>query len=227
MAKTSNRPFDFGVSAEEYDAWYETPVGQVHDRVQKADVRRLLGRGRPGERLLDIGCGTGHWSRFFSSLEYTVVGIDIAEEMILVAKKSRSHGIFAMGDACSLPFKDRTFDAVTAMATLEFVSNVSSALKEMFRCVKSGSCVLVGTLNRLAPLNRRRLAEGRQPYASGRLFAPNELRHLLDPFGHVRMLASVATPSAPSIRRCGQVKQRLQGKGGSLSGAFIVAEVLT
>ncbi len=214
--------FDFGALAGDYERWYETPLGMAHDRAQKSDVRLLLRSTPPKGLLLDVGCGTGHWSRFFASLGYAVIGIDISQEMIEVAgARSAPQCLFGVADACDLPFRDRCFDVVAAMATLEFVSDVSLVLEEMFRCVRDAGVVLVGTLNRLARINRRRVASGREPYASGRLLTPGELRHRLKRFGHVRMRASLPQESRPSERRLGRW---LTGRR-STSGPFLVAEV--
>ena len=223
---TANCVFDFGAIAEKYDKWYETPAGWAYDSAQKADVRGFLRRRLPGSRLLDVGCGTGHWSRFFESLGYTVVGFDISEQMIEVAraKTPPARCVFEVADACNMPFKNGFFDVVAAMATLEFVTDVASTLQEMFRCVKSGGCVLIGTLNRLAPVNLERLAQNKQPYISGRLMAPDELRDLLEPFGHVRMIASSEVSSS---RASGKRRRASGAQPEKLSGAFIVAEVRT
>jgi SAM-dependent methyltransferase len=216
--------FDFGALAEDYDRWYETPLGMAHDRAQKSDVRLLLGSTPPKGLLLDVGCGTGHWSRFFASLGYAVIGIDILQEMIEVAgARSAPQCLFGVADACDLPFGDGCFDVVAAMATLEFVSDVSRVLDEMFRCVGDAGVVLVGTLNRLARINRRRVAAGREPYVSGRLVTPGELRHRLERFGRVRMRASSAQKNG-LVGRLGRLGRCLVGQR-STSGPFLVAEV--
>jgi SAM-dependent methyltransferase len=208
--------FDFGPMAREYDRWYDTPTGRAHDRVQKADVLSLLRPAQRGDRLLDVGCGTGHWSRFFASLGYAVVGVDVSREMIDAARGRPAPGCaFEPADACALPFEEGSFDVVAALAVAAFVSDLPGMLEEMFRCARPGGSVLIGALNRLAPINRRRLAEGEQPYVSGRLLAPGELRELLKPFGPVRMVASRVT-TADRARRAQPPK---------LAGALIVAEV--
>ncbi|MBN1902048.1 class I SAM-dependent methyltransferase [Candidatus Sumerlaeota bacterium] len=191
MSPDSNSLFDFSAKAVGYDRWYETPEGRAHDLAQKADVVKMIGSSGNGRRLLDVGCGTGHWSRFFSSLGFNVYGIDVSPEMLSVAKSSSPSSItFLHGEAGNLPFDNETFDMAASMATLEFISDASLALREMSRCVKRGGTILIGTLNRLSQLNRQRIANGKEPYASGRLFSPDELRKLLSPFGNVRMLFS-------------------------------------
>ncbi len=211
-ARSSSTRFDFGELARDYDRWYDTPAGRAYDRVQKWDVRHLLRRARPGERLLEVGCGTGHWCSFFASMGYEVFGVDVSAEMIAVARGSVGGCRFEVGDGCALRFEDGSFDVSAAMATLEFVGDPALAVREMARCVRPGGSLVVGVLNRLSPLNRRRLAKGKSPYVFGRLFAPEELRRLLSPYGGVRMVASAC---------CGRDRRSRNG----LEGPLIVAEV--
>jgi len=217
--------FDFGPLAGEYDRWYDTPPGRAHDQVQKDDVRSLLPLASTGQTLLDVGCGTGHWSAFFAEMGYRVTGVDIAPRMIEVARAAVSSCRFEVADASQLPFEDSTFDIVSAMATLEFLPDPAAAIAEMARCAKEGGHLLVGTLNRLAPLNQHRLAKGKEPYASAHLLSPDELRSLLAPRGRVRMVAS-SPPGhdrRPSLPK--RAVQRVAGPRGNLTGPFIVAEV--
>jgi ubiquinone/menaquinone biosynthesis C-methylase UbiE len=216
--------YKFDGVARTYDQWYETPQGRVHDRTQKSDAQRFLVSREIGAHLLDIGCGTGHWSRFFASVGYAVVGVDISPGMIAMARTHSSHGkAFSVADACVLPFEDGCFDVVAAMATLEFVSDPLGSLYEMVRCARAGGRILVGTLNRLAALNLQRVAECREPYVSASLFSPGELRELLATFGQVRMVASDPETIFPERNW-----HQFDGfpAGSRLDGPFIIAEVL-
>ena len=214
--------FDFGPLAATYDKWYATPVGIEHDLLQKTDLLCFLDRAKTGERLLDVGCGTGHWSRFFVALGYTVFAVDLSFNMVRVAIQGCSTGAaFQVADARALPFNEASFDIVASMATLEFLVSPLAALQEMSRCLRKGGRIFIGTLNRSASLHRQRLYAGQEPYVSGRFFSPEELDDLLRPFGRVRMLASHPDRAFPGD---GGVACQ-QHAATNLNGPFIIAEV--
>jgi ubiquinone/menaquinone biosynthesis C-methylase UbiE len=219
MIDKAHSLFDFGSIAQEYDGWYETPEGRSHDRLQKSAVRRLLPKVVPGDRLLDVGCGTGHWSGLFAGLGFSVFGIDISPEMIEVARSQNRLGCrFELADAEHIPFSDRSFNVVTAMFTLEFVANPAKVLAEMCRCARPQGRLIVGTLSKSDPLIRRRIGQGDEPYASARMLSPGELNKLLARYGQVRMSASL---------EAGRHDRTESVPGEKRSGAFIIAEVRT
>lgn len=208
MMQGAHSRFDFGTMAEGYDRWYETPGGSIHDGRQKSIVRRVLPPSAVGAALLDVGCGTGHWSRFFSSLGYRVFGVDLSPEMAHQARcNDQTHGPVAVADAGVLPFRSGTFDVVAAVAVIEFVIHLDAVISELVRCVRSNGAILVGTLNRLARLNRDRVTAGKEPYCSACLLSPPELEDLLAPIGTVEM--QTTAPDVP----------------GGEDGTFVVAIV--
>ena len=188
--------FGFGTIANSYDGWYETAPGRVCDVLEKKAIGRMLPRSINGPRLLDVGCGTGHWARFFSDLGFHVVGIDCPSSMVHMASaKDIPNASFEVADAHALPFGDRGFDVAVAITTLEFVRSPRGVLREMVRCTRrAGGTILVGVLNSLARLNRMRKAAEKPPYNAAALFSPREVKAMLAPYGDVRVAATTFVP---------------------------------
>ena len=180
---------DFNVAAERYDQWYETAEGVMYDRLEKKAVSRYFRQNVQGRKLLEVGCGTGHWSQFFSNYGFEVIGIDISESMIKVAQsKNIANATFQIADAHSLPFGDNGFDVTAAITTLEFAGNAELVLQEMVRCTRKPSGeLLIGVLNALAPLNRNRQENPESSYAKALLFTPDQLKKLLGKYGKTEL----------------------------------------
>jgi len=219
--------FDFGRIAGRYDRWYQSRRGAWYDRVEKRAIDRLLPDAGKGKALLDVGCGTGHWSAYFARKGFDVTGVDISEQMIEVARAKGICGSrFQVADAQNLPFADNQFDVASAVTAIEFATHPTRLLAEMARCVKKQTGTLViGTLNALAPYNKARSAQRGNVYASARLTSPQETEDLLSRFGRVDMrIVGFASgkdwllPVSPFLERFGRFLD-------SQRGAFIAARV--
>jgi len=195
MSERPNR-FNFGGMARSYDDWYNTRLGRTYDALEKNALARMLPDPMNANRLLDVGCGTGHWSAFFSTRGFEVTGVDIAPEMIAVARGKRiANASFQVADAHALPFDDGRFDVTAAMTTLEFVRDAEAVLREMVRCTASpGGILLLGVLNALATVNIERQKAGTAPYAEARFFSPQELEALLAPYGSIQVHVTAFVP---------------------------------
>jgi ubiquinone/menaquinone biosynthesis C-methylase UbiE len=219
--------FDFGLIADKYDSWYESAKGRMYDRLEKKAIGRYLPPGAKGKKLLEVGCGTGHWSQFFSGYGFEVTGVDISERMIDIARaKSIPNSSFQIADGHSLPFADETFDVTAAITTLEFVSDAETVVREMIRCTrKPGGQLLIGVLNKLAPLNRNRKQRPESPYANARLFSPSQLKQLLEPFGRLSMVTAGFVPNQKLFLPLAPLLDTVGRFFHIPYGAFIAAEV--
>ena len=223
----SSGTFDFGSMAASYDSWYKTPSGRTYDAIEKKAVAEILPPPTEGNLLLEIGCGTGHWSAFFSERGFLVTGVDISAEMIRVAReKGIANASFELADAHSLPFEDGRFHVAVAITALEFVRDPVAVLGEMVRCAcRPQGIILVGVLNALARINRRRKAAGKAPYGAARLFSPRDLNEILSPYGDPEVTCTGFVPASPLFLPLAGL---LNGIGRMLRlshGAFIVGRV--
>ncbi len=134
----------------------------------------------PGDRVLDVGCGPGNFSRDFARAageEGLVVGVDASETMLAAAVK---HGgganlAYVRGDACDLPFDDGAFDAVCCFAALYLIEEPTKALGEIVRVLAPGGRVaLLASCNR-GPLPPRALGAVTRALAGVRMFGREEL----------------------------------------------------
>jgi len=221
--------YDFDSMAHSYDQWYETAEGKMYDRLEKNAVLKYLPQNGAGMKLLELGCGTGHWSQFFACLGFEVTGIDVSVPMIETARsKPISDVTFQTGDAHALPFTNNSFDITVAITTFEFVRNVELVLREMLRCTrKPGGQILVGVLNASAQINRNRRNSSESPYARARWFTPGQIRRLLEPFGCVDVTTVGFIPRWKSMLRWSPFIDMIGRLLHLPYGAFIAAEVMT
>ena len=99
----------------------------------------------PGQRWLDVGCGTGALSRAILEIAAPseVVGVDPAEGFLAYARAYTTDSLarFEVGNALGLPYETGTFDAVVSGLVLNFVSQPPSAVAEMARVAPPGGRV--------------------------------------------------------------------------------------
>ena len=100
------------------------------------DLLALLD-AKPGERVLDVGCGTGQLTAEVAQSGTDVVGIDSSPEMIQSARANFRHLRFELFDVASLPY-EAEFDAVISNAALHWVRDQRGAISSIARALKPG-----------------------------------------------------------------------------------------
>jgi len=101
---------------------------------------------RPGERILDVACGTGVLARAAESAVGkggSVVGVDVNEGMLAVARRLSDRVEWRTGEAEALPFDDGSFDRVVSQFGLMFFADRTRALREMRRVLRPGGRMAV------------------------------------------------------------------------------------
>ncbi|MES2237220.1 MAG: class I SAM-dependent methyltransferase [Pseudomonadota bacterium] len=133
------------MTPEEYNAWYDSPRGRWMGDVEFELLCRHLDM-TPGKSLLDVGCGTGWFTRRFAAAGLDVTGLDIDADALDFACE-RSHDIaYVEGNACRLPFPDHSFDQVISITALCFVDDWPRAIAEIVRVTRRR--FVLGLLNR-------------------------------------------------------------------------------
>jgi len=139
----------FADTAADYDSWYETPQGAFIDDIETELVFDLV-PPVPGEKVLDVGCGTGNFSLKLAQKGCEVTGIDVSPHMLQHAlEKVAGTDLpvsFSQMDARHTEFPDDHFDAVYSVTALEFIPDRDQALEELRRVLKPGGRMVIGTI---------------------------------------------------------------------------------
>jgi ubiquinone/menaquinone biosynthesis C-methylase UbiE len=173
--EVDRNPFTDPEIAAGYEAWYQT-TGRRADRLEKQLLGRLLDDFPSAYTLLEAGCGTGHFTRWFKEQALQGVGLDLALPM-LTETVSLDGVSYVCGDAHALPFPDEAFDLVALITTLEFIDDPVRVLREALRIARQG--LILGVLNRHSPLGWQRKREGGTVWGAARFFTPAELIGLI------------------------------------------------
>ena len=141
------RVFDRGF-ARLYEEWLNSSEVVSLDRLSTELIMRLL-QPKKGERVLDIGCGTGNHLLIFYRIGLDVTGLDASSYMVDIARSRLGHrASLEVGRAEDLPFEDNEFDITTLILTLEFLDNPLAVLREAGRVTRDR--IFVGVLNSLS-----------------------------------------------------------------------------
>lgn len=121
--------------------------GMVSDILQKDAVFALTNNAEvEGALVLDVGCGTGRFSRLFSDKGAIVVGIDSSNAMLDVAKNKGKQSEYYLGaDGLQLPFDDNSFDIAISVNVFNHLVSYEKAIGEICRVSKK---VILGLPNK-------------------------------------------------------------------------------
>lgn len=188
MTGERQNPFhDPGLVAR-YQSWYATRGRSAAWREMRL-LRWLLDQFPRARTALEVGCGTGHFTRWFESQGLDVVGLDNSAAMLGEAARLGTR-LCVRGDALALPFADASIDLVAFVTTLEFLADSARALAEGRRVARQG--MILGVINRRSRLGARYRRQGGPIWSAARFFTPGEL---------VREVGEAAGPTASTAWR--------------------------
>jgi SAM-dependent methyltransferase len=137
----------YEATAAQYNGW----AGRINRRaaIRLVDTAKIL----QGERVLDVGCGTGLATHVISGLRRAghVMGVDISRAMLRVAEKSRPTGSTAelvLGEAEALFLRDGRFDLVVMGQVLAYLPDPELGLAEAQRVLRPGGRIVVSCQRR-------------------------------------------------------------------------------
>lgn len=147
--KKSQSPKNLKETSWENSAvWYDNLLEESEGTYQKdlilPNLMRLLDL-KKGERVLDLACGQGFFSREFLKTGAEVFGVDLSKSLIEIAKERSPKEIqYTVSSASDLKFMgDRTIDAVALVLAIQNINNPAEVFAEIFRVLKIGGRFVV------------------------------------------------------------------------------------
>jgi SAM-dependent methyltransferase len=120
--------------------WAEVQEGMVAPLYQTV-LARL--QPKPGDALLDIGCGAGMFCQMAAAQGAILSGIDATEALLKIARRRTRQGDFRLGDMEALPFDEGRFDFVTAFNSVQFAESPLNAMRQARRMLKPDGVLAV------------------------------------------------------------------------------------
>lgn len=115
-------------------ARYDVLTQKAYDRLISFFERSI--QPKPGEKVLDLGCGTGAFTEQLKRFELDLTGADISRNAIKLAKKMNPNINFVVSDIERLTFKDEYFDIVIFSAVLHHFRDFSRCASEAYRVLR-------------------------------------------------------------------------------------------
>jgi len=163
-----------------YEDYYQHKYRRA-DLLEKRILKTSLEQFAGAETILEVGCGTGHFTRWMESLGLECQGLDVSILMLEQAKKLWIGGRLLQGESGHLPFGAKSFDIVTYITSLEYMHNVALVLSEAGRVAKKG--IIFGLMNKWSTQTMRRIFQAKlqcnSHYTEARFYSIRDIRRLL------------------------------------------------
>ncbi len=132
------------------EVWnWESPAGKL--RWQRR-VKMLTTHLKSSDKVLEIGCGTGYFTKEIAKTNAQVTAIDISPELLNIARQeiTEPNVSFLLDNAYDLSFKDESFDSIVGSSVLHHLE-IGKAISEMLRVLKPGGSIFFTEPNMMNP----------------------------------------------------------------------------
>ncbi len=142
----------------------------------------------PGQRVLDVGCGSGTFLRLAADRGAQVFGLDASETLLEIARRRVPDADLQLGDMERLPYEDGMFDLVAGFNSFFFAADMISALREAGRVARPGAPVVIQVWGRPERCDLTAMKNGLAPFLpppppSPSLWEPGVLEELASSAG--------------------------------------------
>jgi ubiquinone/menaquinone biosynthesis C-methylase UbiE len=195
-----------------YENWFDR-----HEFAYRSELKAIKRQIPPGKRGIEIGVGSG---RFAVPLGIRF-GLEPSRKMVEIAQQK---GITVVtGIAEALPFRDCEFDVALMVTVICFVDDLKSSLKEAFRILKPGACLLVGFVDRYSPIGEKYFKHRKDSifYQSATFRSVAEVVSILRSIGY-RQLTFCQT----IFRALSEIHEIEPVKSGYGEGSFVVIKAI-
>lgn len=167
-------------TAQEYEESYKKTYRRA-DALEKKLLKKLLSQWRDRKSVLEVGCGTAHFTKWLETLGFEAYGADVSEIMLKEAKKQWIPSRLVRCEGSYLPFTAKSLDIVAFITSLEFMADAEAALMEAARVAKKG--VVLGLLNKysVSTLKKKlRVATGKgSNYLNAHFYSMGDIEGML------------------------------------------------
>lgn len=121
---------------------YDSAIDNIMGEKIRPKIREKLNKENNLGNLIELGCGTGYFTKTLADKSEHIISTDISEEMLSIAQKKLKGFDFQVMDCQNLKFDDGTFDTVFMGLVLLF-TEPENALKESRRILKHGGLIII------------------------------------------------------------------------------------
>ncbi|MBP7791991.1 MAG: class I SAM-dependent methyltransferase [Candidatus Goldbacteria bacterium] len=163
---------------KDYERWFLSPVGMYVDEKEKELLINSM-RFKRGERVLEIGCGTGRYVQYLTELELEAVGTEPVEEM---ARKAIQKSVIKkeqiiIGPYENIPVGDNSFENVIFMHSFAFSPDKVQAVREAYRIASKK--IGIGFLNKHSLTNFFKVNVRKEVYKDAMPLCGRELKEIV------------------------------------------------